>query len=121
MLTTRLGLSNNAQQLAAPNLEVISGKAPDALRGLDTPDAIFIGGGLTNAGVLERCWQKLRLGGRLVANAVSLEAEMVLYAFAAKHDVKLTRLQTSHLDALGRYQVWRNAAAVTQMLAVKSE
>ena len=54
------------------------GRAPDALAGLPTPDAVFIGGGITNPGVLDACWAALRPGGRLVANAVTLEAEAVL-------------------------------------------
>ena len=49
------------------------GRAPDALAGLPTPDAVFIGGGDHRPpGVLDACWAALRAGGRLVANAVTL-------------------------------------------------
>ena len=42
------------------------------------PDAIFIGGGLTDEGVFDAAWTALRSGGRLVANAVTLESEAML-------------------------------------------
>ena len=58
-----------------PSLRVVRGRAPDALVGLPAADAVFIGGGITTPGVLDACWAALRPGGRLVANAVTLEAE----------------------------------------------
>ena len=68
----------NALALGVPRLDVREGRAPAALAGLPAPDAIFIGGGLTEPGLIERCWEALRPGGRLVANAVTLEGEQVL-------------------------------------------
>ena len=65
----------NALALGAPDLQVIIGRAPEALAGLATPDAVFIGGGFTDEGVFEAAWTALRPGGRIVANAVTLESE----------------------------------------------
>ena len=56
------------------------GQAPAALAGLDQPDAIFIGGGGSDAGVLDAAIDALKPGGRLVANAVTLEMEALLLA-----------------------------------------
>ena len=68
----------NAAALGVPGLQVVEGRAPAALDGLPAPDAVFVGGGADRApGVLERCWAALRPGGRLVANAVTLESEAV--------------------------------------------
>ena len=53
----------------------------------EAPDAIFIGGGVTRDGVLDTCWQHLRPGGRLVANAVTLQSEMTLMAMCWKNAV----------------------------------
>ena len=65
----------NALALGAPDLKVVTGRAPDVLAGLPAPDAVFIGGGLTDAGVFDAAWTALKPGGRLVANAVTLESE----------------------------------------------
>ncbi len=54
---------------------------PPRLAGLEPPDAVFIGGGLTATGVLDACWAALAPGGRLVANAVTLESEALLAAW----------------------------------------
>ena len=49
------------------------GQGARRLRGPAAPDAVFIGGGLSDAGVLDAAWSALKPGGRLVANAVSIE------------------------------------------------
>ncbi len=56
------------------------------------PDAIFIGGGVTNGRVIETCWNALKPGGRLVANAVTLQSEMLLFNWREKFGGELTRL-----------------------------
>ena len=80
------------------------GRAPEALADLDAPDAVFIGGGLSDPGLIDRCWDALRPGGRLVANAVTLEGEQVLLARASAHGGELTRLQVEPRRAAGRLQ-----------------
>ena len=72
------GSRRNAFRLGVPALQVVDGSAPAALDGLPAPDAVFVGGGLTAAGLLDACWAALRPGGRLVVNAVTLESEAVL-------------------------------------------
>ena len=74
----------NARALGVPQLDVREGRAPDVLDGLNRPDAIFVGGGMTEPGMLDRCWDALRAGGRLVANAVTLEGEQLLVAACAQ-------------------------------------
>ena len=61
-------------------LEIVEDAAPAALRALPPPDAIFIGGGASDAGVLDAAARALRAGGRLVVNAVTLETEALLLA-----------------------------------------
>src|SRR5262249_9463183 len=46
-------IRRNAAAFGVPELEVIEGTAPAALHGLRQPDAIFIGGGVSDAGVIE--------------------------------------------------------------------
>ena len=73
-------ISRNAAALGVPGLHVIQGHAPEALTELATPDAIFVGGGASETGVLDAAIAALRPGGRLVANAVTLETEAELIA-----------------------------------------
>jgi precorrin-6Y C5,15-methyltransferase (decarboxylating) len=109
----------NAHALGVPQLDVREGRAPDALAGLDAPDAVFIGGGVTEPGLLERCWDALRPGGRLVANAVTLEGEQVLVAAHAEHGGELTRLEVSHAEPLGSFSAWRPQLPIVQWSARK--
>lgn len=55
-------ITRNAERLGVPGLRVVTGPAPAALAELDTPDAVFIGGGLTAPGLLDACWEALRPG-----------------------------------------------------------
>lgn len=110
---------HNRDQLGAPALHLVAGQAPEALAGLATPDAIFIGGGLTAPGVLDTCWAALRPGGRLVANAVTLQTEAALVAFRERHGGDLTRLQVAQAQPLGAFDTWRAALPITLLDVVK--
>jgi precorrin-6Y C5,15-methyltransferase (decarboxylating) len=109
----------NAHALGVPQLDVREGRAPDALAGLDAPDAVFIGGGVTEPGLIERCWDSLRPGGRLVANAVTLEGEQALVVARAAHGGELTRLEVSHAGPLGGFSAWRPQLPIVQWSARK--
>ena len=89
------------------------------LADLPAPDAIFIGGGLTEPGLIDRCWDALRPGGRLVANAVTLEGEQVLVAASARHGGELARLEVSHAEPLGGFSAWRPQLPIVQWSARK--
>ena len=118
--TGRQGLiEHNRDALGVPGLQLIRGKAPEALSGLETPDAIFIGGGVTRDGVLDTCWQHLRPGGRLVANAVTLQSEMTLMAWRAQHGGELTRIHLAQAQPLGDFDTWRQALPITLLEVLK--
>jgi precorrin-6Y C5,15-methyltransferase (decarboxylating) len=109
----------NASRLGVPQLEVVQGSAPEALCELDGPDAIFIGGGLTSAGVIQRCWYSLRPGGRIVANAVTIEGERVLAFARERCGGELLRIELSHAEPLGSFEAWRSQLPVVQWSARK--
>ncbi len=111
--------ARNAVRLGVPSLEVVHGRAPQALDGLPRPDAVFIGGGGTAPGLLRQCWDALRPGGRLVAHAVTLETERALIDTRAVFGGELTRIQVEHADSIGRFTGWAPARAVVQWAAVK--
>jgi len=109
----------NAAAFGVPRLEIVAGAAPGALSGLPAPNAIFVGGGIASEGVLEFAWRALPLGGRLVANSVTLDSDRVLSAFVKENDATLTRLSVERLDRIGGLQGFRPAMTVTQLRAVK--
>ncbi len=109
----------NRDALGVPGLQLVRGSAPQALSGLEQPDAIFIGGGVTRPGVLEACWHQLRSGGRLVANAVTLQSEAALMAWRDVHGGELTRIHIAHAKPLGEFDTWRQALPITLLEVVK--
>ncbi len=106
-------IEHNRDALGVPGLQLVAGRAPAALMGLAPPDAIFIGGGATGAGVLDACWAALKPGGRLVANAVTLQGELALAAWRDAHGGTLTRVSLAHAEPLGRFDTWRQPLPVT--------
>lgn len=108
-------IRRNAARLGVPRLRVVEGRAPDALAGLPRPDAIFVGGGATAAGLLDRCRDALVPGGRLVVHGVTLETEQLLLAAFTEHGGELARVSVEQVETLGgRFHAWRPARAVVQ-------
>ena len=107
-------IARNAARLGVPHLRVVTGRAPEALAGLPQPDAIFLGGGATRAGVLDACFAALRPGGRLVAHAVTLETERLLVDAYGERGGELTRIAVETAAPIGSFTGWSPARAVTQ-------
>jgi precorrin-6B C5,15-methyltransferase / cobalt-precorrin-6B C5,C15-methyltransferase len=115
----RLMIANNAEQLGTPGLKVIAAAAPAAYAGLPPPHAVFIGGGISDSGTFEGAWAKLRPGGRMVANVVTLEGEMHLYDLHEKHGGDMVRMDISTLTRVGTLRAMRPRMAVTQWRVTK--
>jgi precorrin-6B C5,15-methyltransferase / cobalt-precorrin-6B C5,C15-methyltransferase len=113
-------IAGNAAALGVPGLTVVAGSAPEALAGLPAPDAVFIGGGVTAAGVVGACWDALGPGGRLVANAVTLEGQAVLIDWRQRLGGTLTRIGVERADGLGTMTTWRPALPVVQWSVIKA-
>ncbi len=109
----------NARRLGVPCLEVVCARAPGALEGLDRPDVVFVGGGLSAAGLLERCWAALPADGRIVANAVTLEGEQELVAARGAYGGTLARIEIAHAEPIGSFTGWRTQMPVVQWAARK--
>lgn len=112
-------IAHNAAQLGVSAGLTVLGAAPDQLGQAPDPDAIFIGGGVTVPGVVEECWDALLDGGRIVANAVTLESEAVLVKWHAAVGGTLRRFQIDHAEPLGSMTTWRPTLPVTQWIADK--
>ncbi|MGH1563892.1 precorrin-6y C5,15-methyltransferase (decarboxylating) subunit CbiE [Mumia sp. DW29H23] len=113
-------IRRNAARLGVPGLEVVEGRAPDALAGLPRPDAVFVGGGATGEGVLDACWDALGDGGRLVVHGVTLETESVLARWYDERGGELARLQVEHAAPIGGFTGWTPSRAVVQWAVTKS-
>lgn len=112
-------IEHNRDALGVPGLQLIRGRAPQALDSLERPDAIFIGGGVTREGVFETCWQQLKPGGRLVANAVTLQSELTLMNWRERYGGELTRIHVAQAQPLGEFDTWRQALPITLLDLVK--
>ena len=108
----------NALALGVPKLALVEGTVPEALDGLEAPDAIFIGGGLSRE-TFDAAWDALRPLGRLVANAVTLESEAELIALHKLHGGDLVKLSVHRAEPVGRLTGWRPLMPVTQWSLVK--
>ena len=112
-------ITRNALSLGVPELKLIEGSAPAALGGLSTPDAIFIGGGGTDPAVINASWEMLPEGGRLVANAVTIETQADLMRRYVEMGGTLSKIEVSRADPVGPFHGWRASMPVLQWVIVK--
>lgn len=110
--------AENAQNLGGFDLHLVAGEAPAALNGLEAPDAIFVGGGLSTE-VFDQCLAALKPMGRLVCNAVTLGSEQVLLEKYEKLGGSLSKLQFARATPVGGKMGWKPAMPVTQYSLVK--
>jgi precorrin-6Y C5,15-methyltransferase (decarboxylating) len=105
--------AENALSLGVPRLELRDASAPHGLQDLPAADAIFIGGGVSEATIAASI-DKLKPGGRLVAHAVTLESEAVLLEAFQHLGGEMARLSVAHAEPIGSLHGWRPAMPVTQ-------
>ena len=106
-------IRHNAARLGVPDLEVVEGRAPEALRGLPAPDAVFVGGGATTPELIETCWAALPAEGRLVVNAVTVQSEGVLADWYGRVGGELVRIAVQRAEPVGGFTGWKPAMPVT--------
>ena len=113
-------IARNAAMLGVPQLRIVNAVAPDVFANIEgSPDAIFVGGGAARAGLLDRCWDILPSGGRLIANAVSLEAGARLLEFRRRHGGEMIRIAIARAAPVGRLTGLRALMDVTQYAGAK--
>ncbi len=112
-------IRRNARDLGVPDLRVVIGRAPQSLAGLPAPDAAFLGGGVSEPALVAAVLEALPSGGRLVANAVTLESEALLLRCHAEHGGTLRRLSVARAEPVGHLTGWRPAMPVTQWALTK--
>ena len=112
-------ISQNADALGTPRLKIVAGEAPGSFAGQPHPHAVFIGGGMGNAGVFEESWAALKPGGRMAANVVTLEGELHVVDLQEKFGGDLVRFDISKLSHVGRLRALRPSMAVLQWRTIK--
>jgi precorrin-6Y C5,15-methyltransferase (decarboxylating) len=112
-------IKRNASNFGVPGLTIVCGTAPDALAGLPSPDAIFVGGGGSEEGVMAAAIGALKSGGRLVANAVTTQMEAVLLQHQARLGGSMIRIDIARASPVGAMTGWRPAMPVTQWSWIK--
>lgn len=114
--------ANIATNIAAFGLEtrmrLIAGRAPEGLAELPPPDAVFVGGGGSEA-VFATLWPLLPPGTRIVANAVTLESEALLAALQARHGGTLMRIEIAQAAPLGGMRGWVPSRPLVQWNVVR--
>jgi len=114
-------IARNAANLGVGALNVVIDDADTALTNMSgSPDAVFVGGGLSVPGLLERAWARVKPGGRLVANAVTIEGGAQLAALKHRHGGDLVQIAIAREDTRSKAQtVFQPLRTVTQYLAFK--
>ncbi|GAB2673277.1 bifunctional cobalt-precorrin-7 (C(5))-methyltransferase/cobalt-precorrin-6B (C(15))-methyltransferase [Gordonia jinhuaensis] len=112
-------IAGNARRHGVGSRLTVAATAPEALETAPDPDTVFIGGGLSDAGVVAACWAALLPGGICVANAVTVESESVLVDWQHRVGGSLLRLETSELAPLGAMRGWRPNRPIVQWVATK--
>ncbi len=110
--------ANAATFGVAPSLSVIGGNAPDALAGLPSPQAVFVGGGASEE-LLADLWGRIPQGCRLVAHGVTLETESLLMDWHGRVGGELMKVEIAHVAPLGRMRGWVPSRPVLQWSVVK--
>jgi precorrin-6B C5,15-methyltransferase / cobalt-precorrin-6B C5,C15-methyltransferase len=110
-------IRTNADRLGVDRLQVVEGQAPQALDGLPAPQAVFLGGGMSDT-LLADLTTRLTPGTRLVAHAVTLESEALLADWSARFGGDLLRVELSEAAPLGRKRGWKPAWPVVQWRVV---
>ncbi len=103
----------NARRLGVDRLMLVEGRAPAALEGRVRPNAIFIGGGLSDA-LMEAIIALPGESMRLVANAVTLESEALLARWHDRLGGELLRIEMASAVPIGTRRGWKAAYPLVQ-------
>ena len=117
------GIAANGEALGVSRQVAVSlGDAGESIAGLDeSPDAVFIGGGLSDAAMVDAAYAALALGGRIVAHAVTLESVARLLELAGQYGGELTSVSIGTHHPVGRFTTLKPALPVVQWIAEKGK
>lgn len=93
-------------------------RVPEGMEGLPAPDAVFVGGGASEA-LLERLWEVMPQGARLVVNAVTIETEALVLDWSGRQGGSLLKIDLAEPVAIGRKRGWKAALPILQWSVVR--
>jgi precorrin-6Y C5,15-methyltransferase (decarboxylating) len=98
-------LEANAARLSADGVRAVRAEAPDGFADLPDPDAVFVGGsGGRLRDILEAAMRRLKPGGRVVVNCITLENLARAWDGLREHGLEpqATSVQLAHSRPLGQ-------------------
>lgn len=110
-------IGENAKTFGVP-ISVHRGDSLDLINELPSPDAVFIGGGASEA-LINAAWEALPPGGRLVVHCVTLDTEALVVAAQSRRGGELRRVTIERAEPLGRHLSWKPARPIVQWSATK--
>ncbi|MEM9246488.1 MAG: precorrin-6Y C5,15-methyltransferase subunit CbiT [Cyanobacteria bacterium P01_F01_bin.153] len=103
-------IRHNCDRFSVTNVEVMEGHAPECLETLPgNPDRVCVEGSRTAKVTLQRVWQQLQPGGRVVATATSLDS---LYAISESladiqaRNIEIIQSSANRLETRGNNQTF---------------
>ena len=103
-------VETNVRRFGLNNVRLVPGYVPDTLDKLPPADRIFIGGSAgALAEILQAADEKLKSGGWMVANAVTLETGPRVLKFLEEkgyQQVEAVSISIARAKALGRSHLW---------------
>ncbi len=112
-------IARNGLDFGVPHLAVVTGEAPQVMRELPPPDAVFIGGGATRPTMIERAVDALPSGGRLVVNSVTLETQAACVEHRARYGGELVQVAVAQAAPIGGFTGWEPSRPVVQWRLMK--
>ena len=104
---------NAARFGVAHRFHLTEARAPLRLDALPSPDVVFVGGGASEA-LFAALFSRLAAGTRMVANAVTLETELLLTQAHAAKGGTLLRIELAEAAPLGNRTGWQPMRPVVQ-------
>ena len=115
-------IRRNAEKFSVGNVEIICAAAPDGLEALPELDAAIIGGsgGRLNA-ILDIIFDKLKTGGRLVLNAITMQTATTAIEYLRTRGLPYDafQVQITRLERVGRYDMAKALNPVWIIAATK--
>ncbi len=112
-------IQQNAADFGCAEMHIIDADINDMLDNIPTANAYFIGGGLS-AELIETIWAKMRVGARIVVNAVTAESEAILLKYHGLYGGDVMKIDISDLVPLGQKHGWKARYPIVHWRVTKS-
>ncbi len=114
----------NAANFALRNITVINEEAPAGIAALPKCDAVFVGGsGGRLVPILDAVAMKLKSGGRIVLNCITVQSLMQAIEYFRSRDAEFSyetiQVQVTHLQQIGPYDMAKAVNPVYILTAKK--